>query len=296
MLIQKIKTELRKLDIKPKKGLGQNFLVNENAYKKIVDALELTPNDTVVEVGPGLGTLTKLLSASGAAVLAVEKDRLLADYLKIKFANNNSVTIVEEDILNFNPKRYTLNAKRFKVVGNIPYYLTSHLLRIVLESWPRPELLVLMLQKEVAQRICAKPPRMSLLAVSIQYYAQPKLISYVSRGSFYPSPEVDSAIIKLVVSDQFSTVNDKTINSEKTSNPRSLNGHKLQTVNFFRIARAGFAKKRKQLVNNLSTELKITKNEVEVKLTAVGIDPRRRAETLTIDEWQKVTNTFYSQD
>ncbi len=272
-IITQIKNELNQLGIKPKKSLGQNFLINEGTYKKIVTTLELTQNNTVVEVGPGLGTLTELLAATGANIVAVEKDRLLANYLKTKFANEKRVKIIEDDILKFNPTHYSLPTTHYKLVGNIPYYLTSHLLRIVLESWPRPELLLLMLQKEVAQRICAKPPKMSLLAVSVQYYAQPKIISYVSHGSFYPQPEVDSAIVKLVPSD-----------------PQPAT--RASTKEFFKIVKAGFAGKRKQLANNLMRELGLDKKPVEEKLKSIGIDPTRRAETLTIEEWQSIVTTL----
>lgn len=287
-LVVQIKTELGQLGIKPKKGLGQNFLVNEGVYKKIVDALEIKKSDTIVEVGPGLGTLTEFLAATGAEIIAIEKDNHLAEYLKDEFRSQKNVMIINEDILKFNPHntKYLILNTKYKLVGNIPYYLTSHLLRIIFENWPIPELIVLMLQKEVAQRIVAKPPKMSLLAVSVQYYAAPKIISYVSKGSFWPSPEVDSAILKLVSSDQFSVVSGKI----KTGN------WKLKTVNFFKIARAGFAGKRKQLGNTLSGGLKIAKNIVEEKLKSIGVDPMRRAETLTIEEWQKVTNIFLPRD
>jgi 16S rRNA (adenine1518-N6/adenine1519-N6)-dimethyltransferase len=276
-IINQIKNELDQLGIKPKKGMGQNFLVNEGVYKKLVSALELRPDDTVIEVGPGLGTLTELLAASGATVIAIEKDDRLSEYLRSKFENQKNVKIRNEDILEFDTKTQDLAPNTYKLAGNIPYYLTSRLLKIVFENWPRPELLVLMLQKEVAQRICAKPPKMSLLAVSVQYYSEPKAVSYVSRGSFYPAPEVDSAIIKLT-----------------TKELRSREGN--STKNFFKVVKSGFAKKRKQLVNNLATGLKIAKSEIESKLTTAGIDPRRRAETLIISEWQKITDTFFSQE
>lgn len=289
-LLQKIKNELAKLSIKPKKGLGQNFLINEGIYKKIVAAAEIKAGDMVVEIGSGLGTLTEYLAQTGANIVAIEKDHKLASYLTTKFARNNHVTIIEDDIIKFNPATFARSSTssksvdKYRVVGNIPYYLTSHLLRIIFEAWPSPELIVLMLQKEVAQRIVAKPPKMSLLAVSVQYYAQPKIISYVSHGSFYPQPEVDSAIIRLVPSEQF------TVDGENAENC------KLKTANFFRVVRAGFAGKRKQLVNNLARELKLTKNFVEKKIKSIGIDPKRRAETLTLGEWEKIVNILLPQD
>lgn len=289
MLIQKIKNELANLGIKPKKSLGQNFLTNEDAYHKIILALEIQKSDTIVEVGPGLGTLTELLAASGATIIAIEKDNYLAEYLKNKLGNQKNVMIVNEDILKFDPHntKYLIPSTRYKIVGNIPYYLTSHLLRTVFEKWPSPSLIVLMLQKEVAQRIVAKPPKMSLLAVSVQYYAQPKIISYVSSGGFYPPPEVDSAIIKLVPRVQ------RIGYGEKGSVKSRTEPYTLNPKPFFRVTKAGFAGKRKQLVNNLARGLKLTKNFVEEKLKLIGVNPTRRAETLTLDEWQKVTNIFY---
>ena len=274
-LLSIIKKEQNILGIKPKKSLGQNFLVNKNVYQKIITALEIKKGDKIIEIGPGLGTLTSFLAESRAKVIAVEKDHKLVDYLKNKFANQKNVTIIEDDILRFDPKNYKLKAISYKLVGNIPYYLTSHLLRLIFEKWPCPKTVVLTLQKEVAQRIVAKPPNMSLLAVSVQYYSKPEIIDYIPRRSFYPAPEVDSAIIKLVPREQFVT-------------------YRENTKNFFRIVRAGFSGKRKQLINSLARGLKIKKDTIESKLKAAGVDPRRRAETLTLEEWQKITNTLPS--
>lgn len=307
LISQKIKDKLHQLSIEPKKSLGQNFLINEGVYKKIVAALEIEKNDTIVEVGPGLGTLTEYLAESGAMIIAIEKDEKLATYLRDKFSNWKNVKIIEDDILKFSPVSCKLETENYKLVGNIPFYLTSYLIRTVFEKWPRPEKIVLMLQKEVAQRIAASPPhsnlsvgasrpQMSLLAVSIQYYSKPEIISYVSAGSFYPPPKVDSAIIQLVPSEQFAAYSDNAENPEKASGPRGFTGCKLKTVNFFRVVRAGFAGKRKQLINNLATGLKISKQEIQQKLSLVDINPQRRAETLTIEEWQKITNSLFSRD
>lgn len=278
-ILTEIKTELNQLGVKPKKSLGQNFLINEGVYLKIIAGTEIQKGDRVVEVGPGLGTLTQYLADAGAEVIAVEKDCLLVAHLQTKFANQKNVRIIEEDILKFNPNDYGLGVESYKLVGNIPYYLTSHLLRTVFEKWftlsevegPSPTLIVLMLQKEVAQRICAKPPKMSLLSVSVQYYAKPKVVSYVSKNSFWPAPKVDSAIIKF--------------------EPKASTYHREPSA-FFRIVRAGFAGKRKQLINNLARELKLTKDIVEEKLKLVNIDPKRRAETLVLDEWESIVTTL----
>ena len=277
MIVTQIKNELSRLGIKPKKSLGQNFLINEGIYKKIIAAANIKTGDTVIEIGPGLGTLTQFILDTGADVLAVEKDYTLADYLKTKFRNNNRVTIIEGDILKFQIPDSRFQIQKYKLVGNIPYYLTSHLLRILFENWPQPELIILMIQKEVAQRIVAKPPHMSLLAVLVQYYSTPKIMSYVSRNSFWPAPEVDSAIIKL---------------ESRIQNLES----RMDTKNFFKVAGAGFAKKRKQLANNLAVGLKIPKEKIEQQLSKIGMDTKRRAETLTIEEWQSITNTLLPQD
>ena len=277
MIVTQIKNELSRLGIKPKKSLGQNFLINEGIYKKIIAAANIKTGDTVIEIGPGLGTLTQFILDTGADVLAVEKDYTLADYLKTKFRNNNRVTIIEGDILKFQIPDSRFQIQKYKLVGNIPYYLTSHLLRILFENWPQPELIILMIQKEVAQRIVAKPPHMSLLAVLVQYYSTPKIMSYVSRNSFWPAPEVDSAIIKL---------------ESRIQNLES----RMDTKNFFKVAGAGFAKKRKQLANKLAVGLKIPKEKIEQQLSKIGMDTKRRAETLTIEEWQSITNTLLPQD
>ena len=279
------------LGIKPKKSLGQNFLINEGVYRKIVTALDIKTGDKILEVGPGLGTLTQYLADTGAEIVAVEKDDVLAGYLLQKFNTKKNVKIVGDDILKFNPETCSLKPVTYKVVGNIPYYLTSHLLRTVFEKWPRPELIVLMIQKEVAQRIVAKPPHMSLLAVSIQYYAQPKIISYVSHGNFYPPPEVDSALIRLMPRLQVTGYRLRGEGGNKKPETWTL-----KPDAFFRVVRTGFAGKRKQLGNNLARGLKLEKNFVEEKLQSIGIDSKRRAETITLGEWGKLANTLPPPD
>lgn len=263
-----IKEELTKLGIGPKKGLGQNFLINEGVYDKLVSAAEVKPGDTVIEVGSGLGTLTKYLADAGADIVAIEKDRNFAGLLQEKFKNHKNVKIIEGDILKFDPAAHGARPATYKIVGNIPYYLTSRLLRVAFETWPQAEVIVFMLQKEVAERIVAKPPTMSLLAVSVQYYAEAKIVSRVGRNSFWPAPDVDSAIIKMAPTRQPNPVKDK---------------------KFFRIVVAGFAGKRKQLANTLSSGLKLSKQNIQSALLSIGIDPKRRPETLTLTEWHKIT-------
>ncbi|PJE50411.1 MAG: ribosomal RNA small subunit methyltransferase A [Candidatus Yanofskybacteria bacterium CG10_big_fil_rev_8_21_14_0_10_36_16] len=271
-LTAEIKRELRLLNIRPKKSMGQNFLVNEGTYKKITETLELKPNETVIEVGPGLGILTDFLATTGANVIAVEKDDNLSEYLKNKFQYYKNVKIINEDILLFKPNDYKKQIVDCSVVGNIPYYLTSRLIRNIFESnnWKetKPKQVVLMIQKEVARRITARPPKMSLLAVSVQYYSKPKVISKVPRTNFYPQPEVDSAIIKML--------------------PHKSSVSGVDDEKFFKVVKAGFSEKRKKISNNLSKQLKIDKQKIIKILEEINIDPGRRAETLTIEEWNKV--------
>jgi 16S rRNA (adenine1518-N6/adenine1519-N6)-dimethyltransferase len=299
-ILTKIKEELSRLGIQPKKSLGQNFLINEGIYTKIIDAVETKKGETVLEIGPGMGILTEYLAKTEADIIGIEKDGKLANYLKTKFASPKNVKlqaesrtkstsdnfglspfgarvkIIEGDILEFDIASLGLKDGNYKVVGNIPYYITSHLLKTIFENWPKPKTITLMVQKEVAQRIRTKPPEMNLLAVSVQYYAEAKIISYVSNGSFYPSPDVDSAVIKLT--------------------PHVMPDSATFQKQFFKVAKAGFAGKRKQLINNLSRGMTLEKDEIQKKLASVGVDPQRRAETLTIEEWRKITKTFYSQD
>ncbi len=245
-----------------KKSLGQNFLINAGVLEKIVSAAELEKDDTVLEIGPGTGNLTKLLSEKAGRVVAIEKDRRFIEELKEKFKNTN-VEIVEGDILKFQPRDYVLLDNKYTLVGNIPYYITSHLLRTIFEEWPKPKLIVLTLQKEVALRIVAKPPDMNLLALSVQLYSDAKIISYVSKGSFRPMPKVDSAIIRLTTYHQL-----------LTTNPEGL----------LKLARKAFSGKRKQLKNTLGEEI----------LEKSGINTKARPEELSTSDWLKITNKLLS--
>lgn len=268
MITSEIIKQLKIAGITPNKTLGQNFLINERIYEKIVTAVGTNPSDVIVEVGPGLGTLTDYLLTTEAKIIAVEKDKKMVEFLTNKFKNNKNVDVVYGDILKFNPVDYNLHNLNYKITGNIPYYLTSHLVRTVFSGWPKPKIIVFMLQKEVALRMIAKPPQMSLLSVSVQYYSKPEIVSHVSRGNFYPMPKVDSSIIKL--------------------NPTGSETSPEKEKKFFQIAKIGFSSKRKQLLNNLSSGLNVSKEAIAEKLTSAGIAPQRRAETLTINEWGKL--------
>ena len=260
-------------DLHAKKGLGQNFLIDANILKKIAAAAELTPTDTVIEVGPGLGVLTETLAAQAGKVIAIELDNNLAEILKTHFSVSNKVTVINEDILKINPADILGEQTEYKVVANLPYYITSAVIRHFLEAPVKPDTMVLMVQKEVAKQITAQPGEMSLLSVSVQLYGKPTLVDTVGAGCFYPAPKVDSAILKIAVY------------TEPKIPADDITG-------FFDIVRAGFSANRKQLPNSLSNGLKVPKTDVIPLLEQAGIDPKRRAETLTIDEWGGLYKVF----
>ncbi|MFA6171187.1 MAG: 16S rRNA (adenine(1518)-N(6)/adenine(1519)-N(6))-dimethyltransferase RsmA [Patescibacteria group bacterium] len=257
-------------DIVPSRSKGQNFLISEKIYDDIIQAADLEPHDVVLEIGPGLGFLTAKLAKKAKRVIAVELDDKLAQVLRdgLNMHNVKNVEVVNKDILTLKAGDLKLEDKNYKVVANLPYNITSIFLRKFLsEEKARPESLTLMLQKEVAQRIVAKPPKMSMLAVSVQFYSLPKIIRQVSKGNFWPSPKVDSAIIKL------------------DSRPERI---EIDERKFFRLAKFGFSSKRRMLKNNLAAGLQINAEEAEAGLEAVGLNPKIRAEGLTIENWVKL--------
>lgn len=256
--------------------LGQYFLRDQKILKKIIQTADLSEKDTVLEIGPGHGELTFELAKKAGLVLAAEKDKRLAKQLKAKAAKFKNIKIIEGDILKLT-NRLTNQLKNYKIVANIPYYLTSRLIKNSLEAKNPPKLMVLMLQKEVAQRICARPPKMSILAVSVQVYAEPKIIQYVSKRAFWPQPKVNSAIVKII--------------------PRSsaLLSASIRFY-FFKLVKAGFSSPRKQLVNNLSTKFKIPRQKVAKKLKKCGLDPRQRAQTLSVENWQALVSVFFDKN
>ena len=256
-------------DLHAQKRLGQNFLIDGNILKKIAAAAELTPTDTVIEVGPGLGILTETLAEQAGKVIAIELDNNLAEILKTNFPDSDKVTVINGDILKINPADILGKQTEYKVVANLPYYITSAVIRHFLEAPVKPNTMVLMVQKEVAQQITAKPWEMSLLSVSVQLYGKPTMVSKVAAGCFYPAPNVDSAILKIAVY------------AEPKIEPEDITG-------FFDVVRAGFSANRKQLPNSLANGLKLAKTDIIPLLEQAGIAPKRRAETLTIEEWEKL--------
>jgi len=263
---------LKEFGIQPKKSLGQNFLTNQRTLRRIVDAAELATGDIVLEIGPGLGTLTRLLAAEAEQVVAVELDQRLVDALKQTLADLPNVEIIHGDILELDLadllERQGDNFQ-YKVVANLPYYITSAILRHLLTARVRPKLMVVTVQLEVARRIIAEPGDMSLLAVSVQFYGRPRIVTHIKAGAFYPSPQVDSAVIRIDLEGQPGVEVD-------------------DTDSFFQVVRAGFAQRRKQLRNALAAELALPASEVAQALSRAGVNPKRRAQTLNIEEWASI--------
>ena len=268
-----IKELLSKYEAHPSKTMGQNFLIDELTLDKIIETANLTEKDTILEVGPGIGTLTSELSKKVKMVYAVEKDRAMVEILKETLKDCKNVKIIQDDILKFDGEKYGLESKKYKIVANIPYYLTSPLIRKFLETKNGPTDMTLMIQKEVALRICSNPPRMTLLSVSVQIYAEPQIASFVSKECFLPKPKVDSAILK-IISQNF---------TEKYG--------QVDIDLFFKIVKAGFSQKRKQLKNNLVSLIN-DKNKIDLWLLKNKIDPKQRAETLSINDWVNLTSNF----
>ena len=272
---------LEQWNLRPSKGLGQNFLVDQAVLGKIVAAAELTPDDVVLEVGAGLGTLTRPLAWDAGYVVAVELDQQLMPVLESMLADLGNVTLVQGDILTLNPAtlvtaattQQSASGTRYKVVANLPYYITSAVLRHLLEASLKPQRMVITVQREVAERIVAKPGQMSLLAVSVQFYGRPQRLFRIKPGSFYPSPGVESAVVQIDL---------------HAAQPVPVG----DTAAFFRVVRAGFAQRRKQLRNALAASLGRPPDEVATRLRSVDVDPRGRAQALSLEEWARVTRVL----
>jgi 16S rRNA (adenine1518-N6/adenine1519-N6)-dimethyltransferase len=265
---------LRAHGLHPKKGLGQNFLSDPVALERIVTAAEIPPGAHVLEIGPGLGSLTRHLAVAAGHVTAVELDKALLPVLQEVLAPFDNVRIIQGDILELNPTELAL-VPGYLVVANIPYYITSAVIRRLLESPVKPSRIVLTVQREVAERIAAKPGKLSLLALSVQVYGQPRTAARIPAGAFYPPPKVDSAVVRV----------------DLYPEPLIPTG---QLNTFFRLAKAGFSQKRKMLRNSLVGGLSLPQAQVEALLAAAGIDSQRRAETLSIDEWKNLTYAFFA--
>jgi len=257
-------TEIKKLleenGSKPKKGYGQNFLINKGILDKIVTFSEIKKDDVVVEVGPGLGTLTKEISKKAKQVFVIEKDKKIIPLLKkvLEDEDIKNVEIINDDVLKTDIEKLfkERGVKKYKLVANIPYYITSAIIRKFLEEKQKPGEIILMIQKEVAQRI-VNSKKESLLSLSVKFYADPEILFYVSKGSFFPAPKVDSAVIKITPKDKIEC------DSEK----------------FFKVVKAGFSSPRKLLLGNLK------KAGIKIELQKFGLSEKVRAEDLSLSDW-----------
>jgi 16S rRNA (adenine1518-N6/adenine1519-N6)-dimethyltransferase len=263
-----VHTLLKQYGLQPNKRLGQNFLVDEIHLETIVREAGVGPQDEVLEVGAGLGSLSGHLATAAGRLVAVELDDKLLPPLRDSLAEFDNVEVVQADILALDLSQL-FSASGFRVVANIPYYLTSKLIRHLLESEPRPGSLALTVQREVAERACAEPPAMSLLTLSVQLYGQPRIAHHIPAGAFYPVPKVDSALLLI---DLFDAPEIRQSDIER----------------FFMLAQAGFRQKRKTLANSLAALPDWDKAEAAARLKRAGIDPQRRPQTLTLEEWGRL--------
>ena len=263
----------KRFDIKMSKKLGQNFLIKRGIVDEIVHAAELTVGEPVLEVGPGIGTLTQGLAQSGADVTAIELDRRLLEVLDTTLASYDNVRIIHGDMLKLDVPTI-MNHKPFKVVANLPYYITTPIIMSLLESKLPIERLVVMVQKEVALRMIAKPGTKDYgaLSVAVQYYTEPDIVLDVPPKSFLPAPAVTSSVIRCVLRDK---------------PPVDVIDEKL----FFRVVKAGFAQRRKTFSNTMKTT-GLTRDRIEELLAKANIDGQRRGETFTLQEFADVANAW----
>lgn len=267
---------LRRHGLRPDKSLGQNFLVDAAALGRICEAAEIRSDDLVLEIGPGLGSLTRLLALQARLVVAVELDAQLMPALVETLRPFENVELVQGDIMQLEPARLTgaaLPDGGYLVVANIPYYITSALIRRLLEAEMRPRRLVLTVQREVAERICAAPGDLSLLALSVQVYGEARIVARIPAGAFYPAPQVESAVVRIDIAPA----------------PRIP---QVWLPAFFRLAKAGFSQRRKTLRNALAGGLGWKPPQAESLLQEAGIDAQRRAETLSLEEWQRLAQVY----
>jgi len=278
-----IKYLLKKYRAGPEKYLGQRFILSKKALNKIIAAAEIKKNDTIIEIGPGLGTLTQELAKTGAKIIAIEKDPKMINILGETLAGYKNIKIIQADARNlwvsetykFGDKMGTIVMKEedYKIVANLPYNVATFLIHQWLELKKPPESMVLMIQKEVAQRICAKPPKMNLLSVSVRFYADAKIIDYVPAKAFWPKPKVDSAIIEII--------------------PKKKQPQKTRRA-FFAVVKAGFSQPRKQLLGNLAKKLKFPREKLIEIFKDLNISERVRAENLSLEQWLSLAISLQS--
>lgn len=260
-------------DIDPKKSLGQNFLFDDHILRRLVDAVGVDRHDAVLEVGPGLGSLTTHLAERAGRVVAVELDERLIPILRMVTAPYPNVELIHGDILDWRPEAHISAEESYKVVANVPYYITGAILEHLLAAPRRPTTLGVTIQKDVAERITAEPGQMSILAVSVQFFGRPRIALTLAAGSFWPAPKIASSF--LVVD-----TTDRPAGADRVENEKL----------FFGIVKAGFSQKRKQLHNNLR-QIEGDKAAVQAWLKRAGIDGRRRPQTLAVEEWMSLYDT-----
>jgi len=283
-LLSHTKNLLEQYGLRARKGLGQHFLVNSATLKVITAAAQLSRSDLVIEVGPGIGVLTLELVRQAGWAIAVELDTKLAEMLKETLSREANYSIINADVLKVEPLDLIQKERakfppmmadplKYKLVANLPYYITQPIIRHFCEARLKPQIMVIMVQKEVAQNITAQPGDLSLLAISVQFYGKPEIVGYVSARNFYPAPKVDSAILKI------------TMYSQPPLNVTS-------EESFFKVVRAGFSARRKQVANSLSHGLDIPKPAVLSLMEKAGVLPQKRPENLTLEEWAHLETIF----
>lgn len=263
------------------KSLGQNFLTDKNIIDKIIDATEITDEDLVIEIGPGIGVLTYEAAQKAGKVTAIEIDKNLIPILKDNLSEFDNVEIVNQDVLktDLNSMIDESGCKKAKIIGNLPYYITTPIIMAILERRVHADSITVMMQKEVADRIKSKPGSKvyGALSVAVQYYCTVQTVAVVPKEVFYPVPKVDSAVLRLDI---------------RKDKPVELIDEKM----FFRCIKAGFGQRRKTLSNSLMGIGDVTKDEVKECLSSVGIDEKRRAETLSLDEFANLANYFSKRE
>lgn len=266
MTIDQLKSLLRQYKLTPNKTLGQNFLLDDFVLQDIVEAAGIRPGEAVLEIGPGIATLTKFLLEQADLVLAVEKDQKFLPLLRALKKDHKNLRYEIADILSFNFATALADYKHYRVVANIPYYITGKIIQLFLQAPHQPQSITLLVQKEVAQNIIAEPGQLNLLAISVQLYGEPKLIQTVPARAFYPAPKVDSAIVHIDLS-------------------RGPRYHVTDKRKLFRLLRATFTGKRKQIHNTLTNNLHLPKEQVMAILRDLHIEPQVRPQQLTIEQW-----------
>lgn len=263
---------MQKYNIEPRREQGQNFLLHDKIVASMIAAAQLTPNDTVLEIGPGLGILTTALAAHAGRVVAVEQDRTLCQALQPLVKQYKNITLINEDIRTFHTAQHGLEHQQYLIVANLPYSITSWILRQFTEYAPAPKRMVVMIQKEVAERVASTPGSMSILSVAVQLFCTVKILRTVTRSNFYPVPNVDSAVILL----------------ERRPQPLSSDPAALM-----KLVKIGFAAKRKQLQNTIQAGTRIPAEQTIAALTSIGLLPTARPQELSVEQWELLRRALF---